>query len=119
MALSVRQTTSSLPALRGLLDEWDALQPEQLDLAVSDSNDIMQDKDVIVAFRLRPPLPDELHVFEDQNEEDGNGGTEFLRGATVVNPSGRMFVHIPSSTVSIKQSTYLKADASRRSVEGT
>ncbi|KAH7105093.1 P-loop containing nucleoside triphosphate hydrolase protein [Auriculariales sp. MPI-PUGE-AT-0066] len=102
MALSVQRTTSAIPALRLLLDEWDV---DQAKLEVSNGTGpdtslaLLKDKDVVVAFRTRPPLADETRMFEGEVEdpEQPSKQAEFLRGVTVRTFQPVSFVaHVPS-----------------------
>ncbi|EJD50162.1 P-loop containing nucleoside triphosphate hydrolase protein [Auricularia subglabra TFB-10046 SS5] len=104
MALSVRQTSAALPILRGLLAEWKQERVSDTDL---DDFGPIEDKDVIVAFRTRPPLEGETAVFDpsqvaDEQDEDSTPEAptaEFLAGVTVTSARpGVMYTHVPSSS---------------------
>ncbi|GJE94690.1 kinesin motor domain-containing protein [Phanerochaete sordida] len=124
MASSAALTTTHLPTLRALLDEWSAKQPPAKAFA-SPSQDIasrledekageVRGKDIIVAFRTRPPLPDEaaekFHASEDKESavvggdgEDKAGDAaeepakaEFCSGVTATSAEPGTFVaHVP------------------------
>lgn len=124
MASSAALTTTHLPTLRALLDEWSAKQPPAKPF-VSPMQDIasrlaeekageVRGKDIIVAFRTRPPLPNEadekFHVPEAKEagvgdaEGEQKGETapeapetvEFCPGVTAANAEPGTFVaHVP------------------------
>ncbi|EKM53632.1 uncharacterized protein PHACADRAFT_186255 [Phanerochaete carnosa HHB-10118-sp] len=91
MASSAALTTTHLPTLRALLDEWSAKQPPANPFA-SPTQDManrlsdekageLHGKDIIVAFRTRPPLPNEaeekFHASESKESAPVEGqGTE-------------------------------------------
>ncbi|KAJ7646606.1 P-loop containing nucleoside triphosphate hydrolase protein [Roridomyces roridus] len=100
MASSATLTTTHLPQLRTILDEWNAKRPttkgfsvplEQFQYAPNAS------KDVIVAFRTRPPLPNEAaDKFHAEDDAPETGPVEFCAGITVTSAEPGVFVaHVP------------------------
>jgi kinesin family member 2/24 len=133
MASSAALTTTHLPRLRTLLQEWEQKQPalkgfvtpikngsedlndsaDGLQITLGD-NGSKQSKDVIVAFRTRPPLENEAaNKFKgnpDQDAESGAGGAEtvkelgieFCAGISLPNSEAGVFVaHVPGMKVSL------------------
>ncbi|KZV91491.1 P-loop containing nucleoside triphosphate hydrolase protein [Exidia glandulosa HHB12029] len=112
MASSATLTTTQLPRLREILEQWRESQPpakgfssdvDQLAArlaatGLSDSSADGSTKDVIVAFRTRPPLPNEAadkFKAEGGNEEDA-AKVEFCSGITVTSNEPGIFVaHTP------------------------
>lgn len=128
MASSAALTTTHLPRLRAQLEEWQQKQraPSPFKTLLSDiATRALQDsggvrgKDVTVAFRTRPPLPDEaeekFQAYESKDEpaaapSDGQlqegegeevpatepGKVEFCAGVTVTDAEPGTFVaHVP------------------------
>ncbi|KAF7322225.1 Kinesin-like protein [Mycena kentingensis (nom. inval.)] len=102
MASSATVTTTHLPKLRAILEEWDAKRAPAKGFAVplADIKPATKDasKDVIVAFRTRPPLPNEaaekFHASADA--EDVPLDVEFCAGVTVTSAEPGVFVaHVP------------------------
>ncbi|KAJ7502496.1 P-loop containing nucleoside triphosphate hydrolase protein [Mycena galericulata] len=111
MASSATLTTTHLPILRTILDEWNQERPATKGFSVplaelqhsSPSKDAS--KDVIVAFRTRPPLPneaaDKFHADPDAEDTplDAEGqiaAVEFCAGITVTSAEPGVFVaHVP------------------------
>jgi kinesin family protein 2/24 len=131
MASSAALTTTHLPRLRTLLQDWEqkqlALKGQQRN-GSEDLNDSSADglqitlgdngsklsKDVIVAFRTRPPLKneaaDKFKGNPDQNAESGEGGAEivkelgieFCAGISVPNSEAGVFIaHVPGMKVGL------------------
>ncbi|KZV81078.1 P-loop containing nucleoside triphosphate hydrolase protein, partial [Exidia glandulosa HHB12029] len=96
MTLSVRQTTGATPALRALLDAWDA------DHAATPPNATgppATGKDVVLAFRTRPPLDSDVvpeSELENLDDDDGPIDTSFLRGVTATGDI--MVAHVPATS---------------------
>ncbi|KAJ7273760.1 P-loop containing nucleoside triphosphate hydrolase protein [Mycena rebaudengoi] len=126
MASSATLTTSNLPHFRSILEEWDAKKPAFKDFEVpvekiqgsATSKDAS--KDVVVAFRTRPPLPneasDKFHRddIDLDAETDGDAPTvEFCSGISVTSAEPGTFVaHLPGmkwSGPTLTHKTY-KAD---------
>ncbi|KAJ7162247.1 P-loop containing nucleoside triphosphate hydrolase protein [Mycena filopes] len=114
MASSATLTTTYLPTLRGILDEWNQKRPAtkgfptplaELQPKQQSSPSENASKDVIVAFRTRPPLPDEaadkFHADPDAKDAplDADGqlaAVEFCAGITVTSAEPGVFVaHVP------------------------
>ncbi|KAJ7141112.1 P-loop containing nucleoside triphosphate hydrolase protein [Mycena epipterygia] len=111
MASSAILTTTHLPTLRAILDEWNQKRPAtkgfSVPLAELQQSPPSQDasKDVIVAFRTRPPLPneasDKFHADPDAKDAslDAEGQAvpvEFCTGITVTSAEPGVFVaHVP------------------------
>lgn len=112
MASSAALTTSQLPRLRAILDEWRAAQPptngfksdvDQLATRLAASSlDGGASKDVVVTFRTRPSLPNEAaekFKADGGNEEDADK-VEFCSGITVTSAEPGIFVaHTPGMKV--------------------
>ncbi|EJD43841.1 P-loop containing nucleoside triphosphate hydrolase protein [Auricularia subglabra TFB-10046 SS5] len=108
MASSAALTTTHLPRLRGILEQWRAAQPafkgfdtevEALarKLAATDLENGAS-KDVVVAFRTRPPLPNEAaEKFQaDGGSAEEANQVEFCSGITVTSAEPGVFVaHTP------------------------
>lgn len=132
MASSAALTTTHLPRLRAQLEEWQQKQraPTPFKTLLSDiTARALQDsggvrgKDVTVAFRTRPPLPDEaeekFQAYESKDEptaappdvqsQEGEGvpatepvKVEFCAGVTVTDAEPGTFVaHVPGYKASI------------------
>ncbi|KAJ7031001.1 P-loop containing nucleoside triphosphate hydrolase protein [Mycena alexandri] len=111
MASSATLTTTHLPTLRAILDEWNQKRPATkgflVPLAELQHSPPGEDasKDVIVAFRTRPPLPDEaadkFHADADATDAplDADGqpaAVDFCAGITVTSAEPGVFVaHVP------------------------
>ena len=128
MASSASLTTTHLPTLRGLLDEWRGKQSVSAvftapmvdiaaKLAEKSATGAAQGKDIVVAFRTRPPLPNEaaekFHAYETKDtdsegvEDEGQtqhaeaASVEFCAGVSVKNAEPGTFVaHVPGHKVS-------------------
>lgn len=124
---SATLTTTHLPQLRATLDEWHEKQPapkpftspmQDFASRLSDDNavGVKQGKDIVVAFRTRPPLPNEaeekFHASESKEEATSEGQTtaelskvEFCSGVTAVSAEPGTFVcHVPGFKVrTVKQ----------------
>lgn len=123
MASSAALTTTHLPHLRKELEQWRSKQPPAVPFS-SPSQDILtrlalhglqeeQGKDVIVAFRTRPPLEHEAEekfqvssvaetpsAEEDVNEHDEAHTPGFCPGITLVSDEPGVFVaHVPGMKV--------------------
>jgi hypothetical protein len=115
MASSATLTTTHLPTLRNILDEWNHKRPAPkgflVPLAELTKSPPSKDasKDVIVAFRTRPPLPneaaDKFHADPDAEDTplDDAGQlapVEFCAGITVASAEpGVFFAHVPGMKV--------------------
>lgn len=126
MASSAALTTTHLPTLRALLDEWSQKQPPTKpfvsavqDIATrlaDDKTGEMRGKDIIVAFRTRPPLPSEaeekFHASEGKESSAAGGEgegkaaaevavkVEFCSGVTPTSAEPGTFVaHVPGLKV--------------------
>ncbi|KAJ7760973.1 P-loop containing nucleoside triphosphate hydrolase protein [Mycena metata] len=110
MASSATLTTTHLPTLRAILDEWNQKRPATKGFLaplaeLHQSPGENASKDVIVAFRTRPPLPDEaadkFHADADAKDAplDADGqpaAVEFCAGITVTSAEPGVFVaHVP------------------------
>ncbi|KAJ7122056.1 P-loop containing nucleoside triphosphate hydrolase protein [Mycena crocata] len=111
MASSATLTTTHLPTLRKILDEWNFKRPatKAFSVPLADLQQSPPDKDaskdVIVAFRTRPPLlneaaekfhadPDAKDAPEDTNDQPAV--VEFCAGITVTSAEPGVFVaHVP------------------------
>jgi len=131
MASSAALTTTHLPRLRTLLHDWEqkqlALKGQQrtgsedlngssadgLQFTLGDNGSKLS-KDVIVAFRTRPPLKneaaDKFKGNPDQDAESGEGGAEtvkelgieFCAGISVPNSEAGVFIaHVPGMKVGL------------------
>jgi kinesin family member 2/24 len=117
MASSAALTTTHLPQLRQELEAWREKQPSAqpftapLEDIVSRLNTkgISENhgKDVIVAFRTRPPLEHEaenkFHISTnaDDGGEEGQAITEFCSGVSLANAEPGVFVaHVPGMKAS-------------------
>lgn len=122
---SAALTTTHLPQLRATLDEWREKQPAPRPftaprqdlatrLAVENAVGAKEGKDIVVAFRTRPPLPDEaaekFHTLEtkeeaaagDQDTEQSDATpelpakVEFCSGVTAASAEPGTFIcHVP------------------------
>ena len=92
MASSAALTTTHLPELRTKLEEWRQKQPApsgfktpltEITAHASQGNGELRGKDVIVAFRTRPPLPDEAEEKFQAYESKGgpSSNTQVAEGA--------------------------------------
>ena len=133
MASSAALTTTHLPTLRTLLEEWRAEQPDPTGFAspsVDISTQLAQEKsapgkDIVVAFRTRPPLPDEAEqkfhvanaVDQDVSAADPQEGkdedateperVEFCPGVTVKSAEPGTFVaHVPGWKVGLSDTVW-------------
>ncbi|KAJ7678693.1 P-loop containing nucleoside triphosphate hydrolase protein [Mycena rosella] len=111
MASSATLTSTHLPTLRTILEEWNQKRPATkgfpVPLAELQKSPPSKDasKDVIVAFRTRPPLPNEAaeKFHADPDAEDAvldDAGklapVEFCAGITVASAEpGVFFAHVP------------------------
>jgi kinesin family member 2/24 len=102
MASSASLTTTHLPTLRKLLDEWRERQPPAkpfvsplLDipakLARENPEGGAQGKDIVVAFRTRPPLLNEAEKFTalEGKEEDAAAAENALLEVEDESPQAR------------------------------
>ncbi|KAF7327984.1 Kinesin-like protein [Mycena kentingensis (nom. inval.)] len=98
MASSTALTTSNLPTIRAQIAEWNAQRPDTKDfrVALADLKPLPKEesKDILVAFRTRPPLENEA---EDKfRGADEDKGPEFCAGVTVTSAEpGEFFAHVP------------------------
>ncbi|KAF7315964.1 Kinesin-like protein [Mycena indigotica] len=103
MASSATFTTTQLPKFRALLEEWQEKRAPAtgFTLPLSELRPTTKDasKDVIVAFRTRPPLPNEAadKFHANLDAEDASTETvEFCAGVTVASAEPGIFVaHVP------------------------
>jgi kinesin family protein 2/24 len=115
MSSSAALTTSHLPRLRTLLQEWKQKQPPPKGFVTSISinsladrmdNGNTQSKDMIVAFRTRPPLENEAtEKFQINSDQEGNTSeanigkdseVKFCAGISVPSAEPGVFVaHVP------------------------
>jgi len=112
MTSSAALTTTHLPRLRTILDEWRAAQPPNKDFESSIQGAAPKDalKDVVVAFRTRPSLPNEA-----AEKFQATGGSvdeaekiEFCSGITVTSAEPGVFVtHTPSMNVRHAEISFL------------
>ncbi|KAJ7289191.1 P-loop containing nucleoside triphosphate hydrolase protein [Mycena rebaudengoi] len=127
MASSAALTTANLPLFRSIIEEWNGKRPPSTTFA-SSLETLLQpgtpraksaSKDVIVAFRTRPPLPGEadknFHAESDPSA-DGVGseaiGVEFCPGITVTSAEPGVFVaHVPGMKWSGPTLTHKTYDA--------
>lgn len=92
MASSATLTTTHLPRLRSLLGEWTKEQPPAKGFSTpldAVTKGAPAGKDVIVAFRTRPPLPNEAsdkfhgEVEGEDGDKELNQPIEFCTGISV------------------------------------
>ncbi|KAI0347911.1 P-loop containing nucleoside triphosphate hydrolase protein [Trametopsis cervina] len=103
MASSASLTTTHLPHLREELEKWRKEQPPCTPFTTPLEDIQAQDftgqrgKDVNVAFRTRPPLPQEAeNKFSAAATEDDAEETTFCSGVTVASAEPGIFVaHVP------------------------
>ncbi|KAJ7708965.1 P-loop containing nucleoside triphosphate hydrolase protein [Mycena rosella] len=123
MASSATLTTTHLPTLRKILDEWDQKRPAptgfpvplvKIQQALPSNN---ASKDVIVAFRTRPPLPneaaDKFRAHADAIDASADDGpADFCAGITVTSTEPGVFVaHVPGMKWSGPTLTHKKYEA--------
>lgn len=119
MSSSAAHTTANLPLFRNLITEWELNQPPVRGFSTDASASQREGKDVIVAFRTRPPLENEARnkfegdaklKFEDEMNGvvDGVAGSEantpivvdFCPGISVRNAEpGLVVAHVPGMKV--------------------
>ncbi|KAJ7352329.1 P-loop containing nucleoside triphosphate hydrolase protein [Mycena albidolilacea] len=99
MASSATLTTTHLPQLRTLLHKWNQSRPAPTGFqnAPLDKN---TSKEVIVAFRTRPPLPEEatdkFQTHSDPKDASATQSVEFCAGITALSADPGVFVaHVP------------------------
>ncbi|KII93427.1 hypothetical protein PLICRDRAFT_100491 [Plicaturopsis crispa FD-325 SS-3] len=100
MASSATLTTDHLPRLRALLQEWQDKQPAPTGFAdTTDDHARERAKDVIVAFRTRPPLVHEAQQkFKGNTSEESESGerVDFCAGISLQSADPGVFVaHVP------------------------
>ncbi|KAF7305743.1 Kinesin-like protein [Mycena chlorophos] len=103
MASSATVTTTQLPTYRALLEEWENKRApvKGFSVPLAELKPLTKDasKDVIVAFRTRPSLPNEAAEKFHANPDDENASTEpveFCAGVTVASAEPGVFVaHVP------------------------
>ncbi|KAJ7598750.1 P-loop containing nucleoside triphosphate hydrolase protein [Mycena floridula] len=98
MASSATLTTTHLPELRAVLDSWDGEQPPHKGFAIpwSQLDPSKATKDIIVAFRTRPSLPNEAAEKFKRDAADSDVPIEFCKGITVTSAEPGVFVaHVP------------------------
>ncbi|KAJ6577496.1 P-loop containing nucleoside triphosphate hydrolase protein [Mycena capillaripes] len=98
MASSATLTTTHLPQLRAILDKWNQAHPASIGFPEVPLGGNTS-KEVIVAFRTRPPLPNEAtDKFQPQSDaEDAPAErVEFCTGVTAISADPGIFVaHVP------------------------
>lgn len=118
MASSATLTTTHLPILRASLEEWRQKQPaatpftsplQDISARLTEGKPEGEEpaKDIVVAFRTRPPLPneaaDKFHASEGEDDAVGEGEeaaeapkVEFCSGVTARSAEPGVFVaHVP------------------------
>lgn len=126
---SAALTTAQLPRLRALLADWHATQPApnpfdrsldsiQTRFAQNLGEGKLNDdaKDIVVAFRTRPPLENEAATkfAQDGADPDADAATaEFCAGITLTSAEPGMFVaHTPGMKVADSSSPPLRVSES-------
>lgn len=114
MASSATLTTTHLPQLRSILQEWQEQQPSSKgfttpirDATGEEGENYCHDsgKDIIVAFRTRPSLENEADekftvVSEGPESKADRKRVEFCSGISVTNAEPGVFVaHVPGMKV--------------------
>jgi kinesin family member 2/24 len=106
MASSTSWTSSeNLPQFLSLVSEWRAGQSLVQDFAGVGDDAEFEQKDVFVAFRTRPPLPNEektaFSVSSDVSVPEPAGSqSEFCPGISVASAfPGEFYAHVPSLKV--------------------
>lgn len=114
MSSSATLTTTHLPRLKALLEEWEISQPapkgfkplSATDASIRLSSNAVEWKDVIVAFRTRPPLPHEAEdKFKGEIADGDPTATSdvqdpFCSGISVPSAEPGVFVaHVPGMKV--------------------
>jgi kinesin family protein 2/24 len=98
MASSATLTTTHLPQLRIILDKWNQTRTPSTgfsDIPIAEN----VSKEVIVAFRTRPPLPNEKFQSQDSPAAES---IEFCAGITAISAEPGVFVaHVPGMKVPI------------------
>ncbi|KAJ7672202.1 P-loop containing nucleoside triphosphate hydrolase protein [Mycena polygramma] len=100
MASSANLTTTHLPQLRTILDKWNQTRPPSTDFPDTPSAESAS-KEVIVAFRTRPPLPNEAtDKFQVHSQgalqPEGTESVEFCAGISATSALPGVFVaHVP------------------------
>lgn len=120
MASSAALTTTHLPQLRGLLNDWERKQPPSKGFVNPvraerstdhDDNTSTASKDVVVAFRTRPPLENEAaQKFEESQGRESESSApqegapiEFCNGISIPSAEPGVFVaHVPGMKVSYR-----------------
>ncbi len=105
MAASATEVTTHLSTFRGLLKEWSDAQPPMKGFASPLGQEQAQ-KNIVVAFRTRPPLDGEaetkFHALEDQQDEDEKEkhDSQPCLGVTPMSAEPGVFVaHVPCKKV--------------------
>lgn len=110
MASSAALTTTHLPRLRSLLDEYNHNQPAPTSFITEDDKPVLS-KDVVVAFRTRPPLENEAaEKFKGDDEVDPTldpDPIQFCPGISVPSAEPGIFIaHVPGMKVCKTLSNY-------------
>ncbi|KZT41875.1 P-loop containing nucleoside triphosphate hydrolase protein [Sistotremastrum suecicum HHB10207 ss-3] len=106
MSLSSQNITANQHLYRALLTQWENTQPPARGFESSvDTASRREDKDVIVAFRTRPPLERELIRFESEKSPASDAESDVSEPVTVENfkaginvisaEPGVMVAHVP------------------------
>lgn len=100
MSSSAALITTHIDHLRGILAEW---EQQQSPTNVTDVRDHDTEKDVLVCFRTRPPLPNEA-TTKFGNTQDSHSETdtpaEYCAGISVLNTEpGKFVAHVPGMRV--------------------
>lgn len=112
MSLSSQNITANQHLYRALLTQWESTQPPARGFESSvDTASRREDKDVIVAFRTRPPLERELIRFESEKSPASDAESDVSEPVTVENfkaginvisaEPGVMVAHVPGMKVHI------------------
>lgn len=113
MSLSPQNITANQHLYRALLTQWESTQPSARGFESSvDTASRREDKDVIVAFRTRPPLERELTRFEDERPPSPDADASVSEPVTIDNfkpgiavtsaEPGVMVAHVPGMKVHIQ-----------------
>lgn len=113
MSLSTQQIASTLPRLRGLIEEWESknatlpTSPDKLGSTTSSdqTSSTRSKRDVIITFRTRPMLPEEGSRFvpaevASSNSEDTDPDAYLCEAISVRSMEpGITVAHVPSMKV--------------------
>jgi kinesin family protein 2/24 len=105
MASSATLTTTHLPQLRIILEKWNQTRTPSTgfsDIPVAEN----ASKEVIVAFRTRPPLANEATDKFQSQDSPATDIIEFCPGITAISAEPGVFVaHVPGMKVPISSLT--------------